>query len=158
MANLDRNSKDFDNIIRRINTQRSDHLTVGHAKIFSLCTSNLDPHLRKLVREQRGAEADIEPNLNGMEKGATLKEIVGDAEFLFDDIATWKGIEKPLTKMSTLEVVAFLKKLSIPQDRLEQIIEKFNANNITGLVIQSCDLNELREVLKVSYSLSIIYI
>jgi hypothetical protein len=60
MEDLDRNNAEFDIAFRKLSSSKQDQLTVGHAKIFSPCTSNLDPYLRRLIREQRGGEPLID--------------------------------------------------------------------------------------------------
>lgn len=103
MSNFDRNGGDFEGIFRKMSSNRVEQLTVGHAKAFSLCTSNMDPGLRRIAREQRGSKIDIEQTENGEEIDhmSVLREIVGDAEFLFNDLAVWMSISKTLPKMST---------------------------------------------------------
>jgi hypothetical protein len=102
MMNNDRNSNDFETVLRKMNASRVGQLTVGLAKSFSLCTSNLDPSLRKMVREQRGTtKPDTEQNEDEeVDQAIILKEVTGDAEFLFDDVSVWFSITKQLAKMT----------------------------------------------------------
>lgn len=44
-------------------SSRNEQLTIGHVKQFSACTSNLDPYLRKLIkqyRKEQGMAEDVE--------------------------------------------------------------------------------------------------
>jgi len=100
-------------------------LTVGHARSFAPCTSNLDPYMRRLIREQRGGEplVDLAEETEEQEKGGggsshdpfgPLKELLGsEAEFLFDDPLVWASISKPLARMSVGEIDALMKRLNI---------------------------------------------
>ncbi|VDM74216.1 unnamed protein product [Strongylus vulgaris] len=55
LIELDRNPDNFEASAFLDSTAipSSEQLTVGHVKKFVPCTSNLDPYLRKLIRERR---------------------------------------------------------------------------------------------------------
>ena len=100
LVTFDRNHQEFEKVLRKACAAK-EHLTVGHAKTFFICTSNLDPSLRRIVREQRGAITDVpESEVGDIDQSAILKEIVGDAEFLFDYLNIWNSITKQLQRLT----------------------------------------------------------
>jgi hypothetical protein len=123
MEDLDRNSAEFESTFRKLCGSKHDQISVGHAKMFAPCTSNLDPYLRRLVREQRGGEplvdlaetqGEEEEEAQGHDPFGPLKEMLGpEAEFLFDDPLVWANVTKPLPKMSIGEVVSLVKRLQV---------------------------------------------
>ncbi|KAE9549096.1 hypothetical protein FO519_007696 [Halicephalobus sp. NKZ332] len=146
LIQLDRNPKEFEQFLRKMNS-KSDQLTTGQMKQWVACTSNLDPYLRKLVQDQR---KEFEGTFGNDETDIGPMQPLGAAEFLFDDISIWNTLMKPLVKMSIEEVVSLVSKLNIPQQRLnEQILPLFLILNLNGLVLQSCDLNELQRQLNI---------
>lgn len=158
MEDLDRNSAEFETAFRKLSASRQDQLTVGHAKTFAPYTSNLDPYLRRLIREQRGGEplSDLteEPEdreeITAHDPFAPLKELLGpEAEFLFDNPMVWASVTKPLAKMSIEDVVRLIKCLPISKDQMEPISRAFYMHNLNGLALHSCDFLELRNVLNV---------
>ncbi|KAI1721351.1 KAP family p-loop domain-containing protein [Ditylenchus destructor] len=156
LAELDKSGSEFELILGKVSkaANRHEQLTVRQMRNFTACTSNLDPQLRKAIREQYLKGDDIskteEEEINEeMGHLALLKEI-GPAEFLFRDPVVWAGINKPLAKMSIRDVVFLVERLDIPEDRLRKLIEIFHANNLNGLVLQSCDLNDLKSFLQAS--------
>lgn len=91
-------------------------LTIAHVKLFAPCTSNLDPYLRKAIREQRGGEPLIDLSEQREEEDSgdgtvqqdpfgPLKETVGsEAVYVFDDPMTWAGVQKSLVQMDIGEI------------------------------------------------------
>ena len=166
MLDLDRNVGEFDEIISKMKANKQDQLlTVGQMKAFATCTSNLNPQLRKTVAQLREALREKEPLLSDDEEkrveeseGAKKQEIIptGIAKFLFDDPqATWARINKPLVRMSIDEIAELVKRLQIPKGRMDELVSRLYENNINGLVLQSCELTELRQILRVCSSTTI---
>uniref|UniRef100_A0A915N9H6 KAP NTPase domain-containing protein n=1 Tax=Meloidogyne javanica TaxID=6303 RepID=A0A915N9H6_MELJA len=159
MEDLDRNSSEFESVFRKLCAGKQNQLTVGHARSFAPCTSNLDPYMRRLIREQRGGEplVDLAEETEEQEKGGggsshdpfgPLKELLGaEAEFLFDDPLVWASISKPLARMSVGEIDALMKRLNISKDKVQHVGEKLIKHNLNGLALHSCNLEELRIVL-----------
>ena len=146
LMQLDRNPKEFEQFLRKM-ASKTEQLTIGHMKQWVACTSNLDPYLRKLVQDQR-KEAD--GVLGADETDAGPMQPLGAAEFLFDDLFVWNSLTKPLVKMPIEEILSLVAKLNIPQPRLnDQVLPLFVMLNLNGLVLQSCDLNELQRQLNI---------
>uniref|UniRef100_A0A914DMY8 KAP NTPase domain-containing protein n=1 Tax=Acrobeloides nanus TaxID=290746 RepID=A0A914DMY8_9BILA len=147
LLDLDRNPNDFEVILRKMGSSRNEQLTIGHVKQFSACTSNLDPYLRKLIKQYRKEQEGMGEDVEG---ALIANKPRGAAEFLFDDLNIWESVKKPLVKMQIDEVVYFVNNLNISEIRMKKIIPNFYENNLNGLVLQSCNLDELRESLNVS--------
>uniref|UniRef100_A0A1I8BLY7 ANK_REP_REGION domain-containing protein n=1 Tax=Meloidogyne hapla TaxID=6305 RepID=A0A1I8BLY7_MELHA len=160
MEDLDRNSSEFESVFRKLCAGKQNQLTVGHARSFAPCTSNLDPYMRRLIREQRGGEplVDLAEETEEQEKGGgggsshdpfgPLKELLGsEAEFLFDDPLVWASISKPLARMSVNEIDILMKRLNISKDKVQNVGETLIKHNLNGLALHSCNLDELRNVL-----------
>lgn len=61
-------------------------------------------------------------------------------------------VKKPLTKMSIDEIIQLVSKLNISsENNFKKLIKEFSINNLNGLVLQSCDLVELKDILKVNF-------
>ncbi|KAL3090157.1 hypothetical protein niasHS_006609 [Heterodera schachtii] len=158
MEDLDRNGQEFEPLFRKMCASRTDQLLVTHVKAFAPCTSNLDPYLRKAIREQRGGEPIIDLSESQEDDDVAqqqdpfgpLKETIGpEAEFVFQDPMVWASVRKALAKMSVAEIVALVRHLGIVKEREAQLINAFYENNLNGLVLHICDLNELKQILKV---------
>lgn len=163
ITNLDRNCGEFELILRKMNANKQDNISVKHMRFFAHCTSNLNPQLKAIVRQRRGVHSSLidldSDNINTTES-LTTRHIksdfidIGIAAFLFKDSSIWtkndfgKGI-KSLCKMSIKEVVQFIEKLNIKSDCLTVYIDVFYSNNLNGLVLQTCELDDLKTVLKV---------
>jgi len=146
LIQLDRNPKEFEQFLRKM-ASKTDQVTIGQMKQWVACTSNLDPYLRKLVQDQR---KEAEGILGADETDAGPMQPLGAAEFLFEDVYVWNTLTKPLVKMSIDEIVSLVSKLNIQQQRLtDQVIPMFVMLNLNGLVLQSCDLNELQRQLNI---------
>uniref|UniRef100_A0A183C2G0 ANK_REP_REGION domain-containing protein n=1 Tax=Globodera pallida TaxID=36090 RepID=A0A183C2G0_GLOPA len=154
MGDLDRNGQEFEPVFRKLCASRSDQLLVAHVKAFVPCTSNLDPYLRKTIREQRGGEpiidlSESQEDGEGQDPFGPLKETIGpEAEFVFQDPMVWASVRKPLAKMPVAEVVALVRHLGIVKEREAELVKTFCESNLNGLVLQICDLNELKQILK----------
>lgn len=168
ITNLDRNSGEFELILRKMNKNKQDQITIKHVRFFAHCTSNLNPQLKAIVRQRRGVYPSLidldSDNINTAETLTTDTSQRGDlidlgiGAFLFEDCSIWTknelGLEKgtkALCKMSIEEVVHFIEKLSIKPDRLSNYIQIFYSNNLNGLVLQTCELDDLKTVLNVSF-------
>nr|CDP98881.1 BMA-TAG-144, isoform e [Brugia malayi] len=127
-----------------------EQLTVGHVRRFVPCTSNLDPYLRKLIRECRIGTA--QPVKSFVNRSSNLSGLIltGPAWHLFKDKNIWRGIEVPLVEMKLSDIIDLVKKLDIPSERISVIAEKMNTSNLTGLVLSACDLSEVQETLKLN--------
>ncbi|KAK6061362.1 hypothetical protein COOONC_00972 [Cooperia oncophora] len=120
----------------------SEQLTVGHVKKFVPCTSNLDPYLRKLIRERRqGMEDPVK------ELGLGTVVIPPVAKYLFGDEKVWNTVNTPLVEMKLDAVCNLVKRLDIAPNRLDSIIRKFQQLNLGGLVLASCPLQDLKDAL-----------
>lgn len=173
LSHLDRNGGEFELILRKMSANKQDQLCVKHIRFFAHCTSNLNPQLKAIVRQRRGVHTSLidfdSDFINNSEPSGpkTSSNITGNlidlgvGVFLFEDSSIWtkneelaeeRGLEKEtkiLCKMSISEVVQFVKKLNIKPDCLATYIDLFYSNNLNGLVLQTCDLNDLKSVLKV---------
>lgn len=158
-----------------------EEITVGQVRVFASCTSNLDPYMRKQVHEMCVAfhnsnknsielkyENDI--NVNSADLENSISTILGNTSaYLFGEnsIEIWSSkffiklkifffnfldVKQSLVKMTINEIIYLVSKLNISsKNSLEIIIKKFSINNLNGLVLQSCDLLELKETLKVIF-------
>ncbi|KAK0398478.1 hypothetical protein QR680_002608 [Steinernema hermaphroditum] len=152
LGELDRNADNFEAFLERACISGSEMLTIGHVKRFVPCTSNLDPYLRKLIRERRG---DMEPTklhpVPTAPGSLTPGSIVtGPARYLFGDDAAWTCIEVPLVEMKIDDIVELVAKLDIPLERMNALLAFIRSLNLNGLVLQTCDLEELHRSLRMS--------
>lgn len=160
LTDLDRNPAEFEQIIKRIGSSKVEQLTVEHLKLFSPCTSNLDPYLKKLIHEQ---SAEEHGNLNVDEEREVFsfsqfeQHHLSSAQFLFNDATTWSTIFRPLTRMPVEEVCELVERSNIAPERIGQIVQCLNDNNLNGLALNSCDLDELKKTLMVCTRLKIFF-
>ncbi|TMS38043.1 hypothetical protein L596_004856 [Steinernema carpocapsae] len=149
---LDRNADNFEAFLERACTSSTEMLTVGHIKRFVPCTSNLDPYLRKLIRERRG---DAEPPKlhpvatapGSLTPGAV---VTGPARHLFGDESAWTSIDTPLVEMKIDDIAELASKLDIPLERMNTLLSSIRSLNLNGLVLQTCDLEELHRSLRMN--------
>ncbi|ETN76088.1 putative septum site-determining protein MinC [Necator americanus] len=142
LIELDRNPDNFEAFLDSPTIPSAEQLTVGHVKKFVPCTSNLDPYLRKLIRERRqGLEDPVQ------ELGFGSVVIPPNAKYLFGDEKVWSTVCTPLVEMRLDDVCALLKKLDIASNRLDAIVRKFEQLNLGGLVLASCSLQDLKDAL-----------
>ncbi|CAI2350100.1 unnamed protein product [Caenorhabditis sp. 36 PRJEB53466] len=137
---LDRNLENFEGFLDSKGIPPAERLTVGHVKKFVPCTSNLDPYLRKLIRERSKGLVDIEAQI-----GSAGMAIPPNARLLFSDELTWMSIDTPLVEMKLDAIVNLVRRLDMPSSRLDLILERFYALNLCGLVLATCPLPELKE-------------
>ncbi|CAD6196866.1 unnamed protein product [Caenorhabditis auriculariae] len=140
---LDRNPDNFEGFLDSKGIPVAERLTVGHVKKFVPCSSNLDPYLRKLIREKSKGLVDIEASM-----GSTGMAISPSAALIFSEEKTWAGISIPLVQMKLDAIIAIIRKLQIPPNRVDMITEKFTSLNLCGLVLASCPLQELKDTLQ----------
>uniref|UniRef100_A0A1I7W1Z3 ANK_REP_REGION domain-containing protein n=1 Tax=Loa loa TaxID=7209 RepID=A0A1I7W1Z3_LOALO len=150
LIDLDRNPDNFESFLEQASMIGPEQLTVGHVRRFVPCTSNLDPYLRKLIRECRIGTAQPVKTLANRPLHLSGFVISGLACHLFKDKNIWREIEVPLVEMKLSDIIDLVKKLDIPSERISVITEKMSASNLTGLVLSACDLLEVQEVLKLS--------
>ncbi|KAK6024357.1 putative septum site-determining protein MinC [Ostertagia ostertagi] len=144
LIELDRNPDNFEAFLDSPAIPTSEQLTVGHVKKFVPCTSNLDPYLRKLIRERRqGLEDPVK------ELGLGSIVIPPNAKYLFGDEKVWNTVNTPLVEMKLDAVCNLVKRLDIAPNRLDTIIRKFQQLNLGGLVLASCSLQDLKDALGV---------
>ncbi|RCN45219.1 hypothetical protein ANCCAN_08792 [Ancylostoma caninum] len=142
LIELDRNPDNFEAFLDSPAIPSSEQLTVGHVKKFVPCTSNLDPYLRKLIRERRqGLEDPVK------ELGFGTVVIPPNAKYLFGDEKVWNTVCTPLVEMKLDAVCALVKRLDIAANRLDNIVRKFEQLNLGGLVLASCSLQDLKDAL-----------
>uniref|UniRef100_A0A183G6F0 ANK_REP_REGION domain-containing protein n=1 Tax=Heligmosomoides polygyrus TaxID=6339 RepID=A0A183G6F0_HELPZ len=142
LIELDRNPDNFEAFLDSPAIPSSEQLTVGHVKKFVPCTSNLDPYLRKLIRERRqGLEDPVQ------ELGLGSVVIPPNAKYLFGDEKVWSTVNTPLVEMKLDAVCALVKRLDIAPNRVEAITRKFQQLNLGGLVLASCPLQDLKDAL-----------
>ncbi|KAK6035569.1 hypothetical protein COOONC_26926, partial [Cooperia oncophora] len=142
LIELDRNPDNFEAFLDSPAIPSSEQLTVGHVKKFVPCTSNLDPYLRKLIRERRqGMEDPVK------ELGLGTVVIPPVAKYLFGDEKVWNTVNTPLVEMKLDAVCNLVKRLDIAPNRLDNIIRKFQQLNLGGLVLASCPLQDLKDAL-----------
>uniref|UniRef100_A0AC34Q5T4 KAP NTPase domain-containing protein n=1 Tax=Panagrolaimus sp. JU765 TaxID=591449 RepID=A0AC34Q5T4_9BILA len=147
LIELDRNPREFEQFLRKMSS-KAEQLTVGQMRQWVACTSNLDPYLRKLIKDQKKEVEGIVENDEADPLGAF--QPIGAAEYLFDDPTIWNIVTKPLVKMQIEDVLSLIGRLNIPQQRLkEEILPMFVMLNLNGLVLQSCDLGELQRQLNI---------
>lgn len=152
LTELDRNPVEFEQIIKRIGTSKSEQLSVEHVKLFSPCTSNLDPYLKKLIHEQVTEEHGnivLDEEREIFSFAQFDQHHLSSAQFLFNDSNVWTTILRPLPKMSVEEVCDLVERSNISTERISQIVQCLNENNLNGLALNSCDLDELKKTLKV---------
>ncbi|VDM39612.1 unnamed protein product [Toxocara canis] len=150
LIELDRNPDNFESFLEQASAPGPDQLTVGHVRRFVPCTSNLDPYLRKLIRDRR---MDLEgPTLEVpvSQEQNPLSWLVGPARYLFKDASVWSTIETPLIEMKIDDLVKLVKKLDIASDKMEMVVHRIRAANLNGLVLCACDLADVQQTLKLS--------
>uniref|UniRef100_A0A1I7UCQ4 ANK_REP_REGION domain-containing protein n=1 Tax=Caenorhabditis tropicalis TaxID=1561998 RepID=A0A1I7UCQ4_9PELO len=140
LMQLDRNLENFEGFLDSKGIPPAERLTVGHVKKFVPCTSSLDPYLRKLIRERSKGLVDIEAQV-----GSAGMAIPPNARLLFNDELTWMSIDTPLVEMKLDAVVNLIRKIDIPSNRLDAILDRFYKLNLCGLVLATCPLPELKE-------------
>ncbi|ULT95282.1 hypothetical protein L3Y34_004185 [Caenorhabditis briggsae] len=140
LMQLDRNLENFEGFLDSKGIPIAERLTVGHVKKFVPCTSSLDPYLRKLIRERSKGLVDIEAQV-----GSAGMAIPPNARLLFNDELTWMSIDTPLVEMKLDSVVNLIRKLDVPSNRLDSILDRFYKLNLCGLVLATCPLPELKE-------------
>ncbi|CAI4222074.1 unnamed protein product [Auanema sp. JU1783] len=145
LIEIDRNSNNFEVFLTSVAIPSSEQLTVGHIKKFVPCTSNLDPYLRKLIRDKRQGQVDPIGDM-----GFGLLVLPPNAQHLFRDENTWSTVNCPLVQMTVGEVCALLKQLDISKGRLDRIVSKFHDLNLSGLVLATCNLTDVREALNIT--------
>uniref|UniRef100_A0A914QXF4 Kinase D-interacting substrate of 220 kDa-like SAM domain-containing protein n=1 Tax=Panagrolaimus davidi TaxID=227884 RepID=A0A914QXF4_9BILA len=145
LIGLDRSHREFENFLRRMTSGKADNLTVRQMRNLVTCTSNLDPYLRKLIKDQRRENDKLLGETNHLDLSS-----IGAAEFLFEDSTIWNSITKLLVKMQIDDIINLVSKLNIPIERQNDILPMFYLYNLNGLVLQSCDLDELQRTLKLS--------
>ncbi|VDK88849.1 unnamed protein product [Litomosoides sigmodontis] len=150
LIDLDRNPDNFESFLEQACMTGREQLTVGHVRRFVPCTSNLDPYLRKLIRECRIDTVQPVESLIGLPSNPPYSVISGPAYYLFKDKNIWRGIQVPLVEMRLSDITDLVKKLDISSERISVIVEKINASNLTGLVLSACDLREVQETLKLN--------
>ncbi|CAI5447966.1 unnamed protein product [Caenorhabditis angaria] len=140
---MDRNLDNFEGFLDSKGIPIAERLTVGHVKKFVPCTSNLDPYLRKLIRERSKGLVDIEAQI-----GTSGMVVPPNAKLLFTDELPWMTIDKPLVELRLDAIVKLLKRLDIPATRLDNIVDKFYSLNLSGLVLATCPLQDLKDAMK----------
>ncbi|XGW29887.1 hypothetical protein V3C99_009159 [Haemonchus contortus] len=141
LIELDRNPDNFEAFLDSPAIPSSEQLTVGHVKKFVPCTSNLDPYLRKLIRERRQG---LEDPVQEIGLGSVIPP---NAKYLFGDEKVWSTVNTPLVEMKLDAVCSLVKRLDIAPSRLDTIIRKFQQLNLGGLVLASCPLQDLKDAL-----------
>lgn len=140
LMQLDRNLENFEGFLDSKGIPVAERLTVGHVKKFVPCTSSLDPYLRKLIRERSKGLVDIEAQV-----GSAGMAIPPNARLLFNDELAWMSIDTPLVEMKLDALANLIRKIDIPSNRVDSILEKFYKLNLCGLVLATCPLPELKE-------------
>lgn len=150
LAGLDRNPEEFEKIMKKMTSNKSEQLTVLQINAYSPCTSNLDPYLKKLIHEQSIEEFGFKKT--DEKDGLSLTDIENQfagAQYLFEDSDVWYNITTTLPRMSIDEIITLVMKLNIPADRLASLSRKIVENNLNGLVLQSCKVDDLKKTLDV---------
>ncbi|VDM52189.1 unnamed protein product [Angiostrongylus costaricensis] len=142
LIELDRNPDNFETFLDSPAIPSSEQLTVGHVKKFVPCTSNLDPYLRKLIRERRQG---LEDPVRGFGLGTAV--IPPNAKYLFGDEKIWNTVNSPLVEMKLDAICGLIRHLDIAPSRLENLVRKFQQLNLCGLVLASCSLQDLKDAL-----------
>ncbi|KAI6240960.1 hypothetical protein M3Y99_00405800 [Aphelenchoides fujianensis] len=114
LTDLDRNPAEFEQIMKRLATAKTEQLTVGHLKSFSACTSNLDPYLKKLIREQVIEE-------HGQTNVDEEREVSSFYLSCFDDPEVWATVTRPLPKMTIADICKLVERLNISRERITTI-------------------------------------
>ena len=141
---------------KRAASSKNEQLTVGHIKAFHPCTSNLDPYLRKCIRELVIAEhgndrADVDEEREATSTFTQLeKHHLASAQFLFDDLDVWTTrITRPLAQMRIGEICELVAHLKIDETRVNTLTDALAVHNLNGVALQTCDLADLRTTLEV---------
>lgn len=189
--NIENSAKQHQNQKQLKQKLYNEEITVEHVRVFASCTSNLDPYMRKYVREMYiefyklnnnliniKDDDDIDIDISGLSLKEYILKILGNASvYLFgeDSCEVWSSkifillydfflnffldIKKPLIKMSIDEIIQLISKLNISsKNNLDILIRTFISNNLNGLVLQTCDLLELKNTLKVVFIVFVLII
>ncbi|CAJ0567765.1 unnamed protein product, partial [Mesorhabditis spiculigera] len=129
---------DWKERFRRQDTFHGSHLSLSGAGLGN-STARKQTQSALIVEKREGVE---QPQLEERPLGLS-----GTAKHLFTDDKTWQMVEVPLAEMRIDQLVQLIKRLDIPQKRLDTLIEKFRALNLNGLVLSTCQLPELQAAL-----------
>jgi hypothetical protein len=120
---------------------------------FLSTSPNLDPYLKKIIHEQSAEEhgtLNIDEEREVFSFSQFEQHHLSSAQFLFTDTNTWSTILRPLPKMSVEDICELVERSNISPERIGQIVKCLNENNINGLALNYCDLDELKATLMVS--------
>ncbi|CAD5221823.1 unnamed protein product [Bursaphelenchus xylophilus] len=147
LSDLDRNPSEFEEIMRRMGSSKTEQLTIAHVKAFFPCTSNLDPYLKKLIHEQSKDEFGKQDKDDKDFSMSQFEKQNEGVKYLFDDPNVWFSITKTLPLMSVEDVQYLVEKLRIPTGRIAELKEKIGQFNLNGLVLYTCNLDDLKQTL-----------
>uniref|UniRef100_A0A0N5CE21 KAP NTPase domain-containing protein n=1 Tax=Strongyloides papillosus TaxID=174720 RepID=A0A0N5CE21_STREA len=140
---LDTTPSEFDTVLRKSSTAPDDRLTIEKAYRYIPCTCNLDPHLRKIVSVEKD---DI--NIDSMTINNSEAMLRHTSNTLIKDPTIWNRIDKPLYEMTIDDFVSYVEYLDIPKERLTKITKTLRDENVNGIVVCTCDINNLKEKLQ----------
>ncbi|CEF71376.1 Ankyrin repeat and KAP P-loop domain and Ankyrin repeat-containing domain-containing protein [Strongyloides ratti] len=139
---LDTTPSEFDSVLKKSTTAVDDRLTIEKANRYIPCTCNLDPYLRKIVSVEKDDVKMDEMAVNNSE--AMLRYT---SNTLLKDPSLWNRIDKPLYEMTIDDFIEYVEYLDIPEERLSKITNVLRNENINGIVVCTCDINNLKEKL-----------
>ncbi|VDP06880.1 unnamed protein product [Soboliphyme baturini] len=150
LMEMDRNPKTLDAYFK---SELDPILTVGQLKSFVPFTSNLDPYIRKLIREQFDSSESTDFQ--------TVKQDPDEAQSS-ETHASFYGVKKLfsgppwhnwlLSSMTVDEVCALMKLLPVSStEALETYCRRCQSANVSGLVLSVCNLEKLKSELRMSF-------
>ncbi|CDW53719.1 Ank and Ank 2 and KAP NTPase and Ank 4 domain con taining protein [Trichuris trichiura] len=165
---MDRNQKGLDSYFH---SEVEPQLCLSHMRTFIPFSSNLDPYVRRLIRggqcviiiyrvtctecsdklEEMEAPAEEHNNNVGIsEEGKPCKDTVPLGVLKLFRNPVWQNVR--LSVLTTQEVVNFLRKLPLSSvEATERYANSCHSANISGLVLSLCNLDTLKQELRMSF-------
>ncbi|KHJ41112.1 hypothetical protein D918_08805 [Trichuris suis] len=148
---MDRNQKGLDSYFH---SEVEPQLCLSHMRTFIPFSSNLDPYVRRLIRDKlEEMEAPVTERNNNAgisEEDKPCKDTVPLGVLKLFHNPAWQNVR--LSVLSTQEVVNFLRKLPLSSvEATERYANSCRSANISGLVLSLCNLDRLKQELRMSF-------
>ena len=126
-------------------------LTLGDVVTFLRFTVNLDPYLRRMVREHANAMRNLNSpfsTASGTSAGALHRQSV----HMLSSGLQMKPVGKQIVSMTVDDVIEMMSKIPyISKQKIDMYAEALRENNICGPVLANCELSELRKALPMTF-------
>uniref|UniRef100_A0A5S6R354 ANK_REP_REGION domain-containing protein n=1 Tax=Trichuris muris TaxID=70415 RepID=A0A5S6R354_TRIMR len=149
---MDRNQKGLDSYFH---TEIEPVLCLSHMRTFIPFSSNLDPYVRRLIRDklEEMETPELKPNVGQSEEEEEEKACQTNAPLGVRQLlqnAAWQNTR--LSVLSTQEVVHLLGKLPLSSpEAIERYSNACRSANVSGLVLSLCNLDTLKQELQMTF-------